>query len=433
MSPTPQLQSITGIDIDSFESLVRNARIILLAPRFRNRNALLAWFTAQGKETYYYTLEAHESTLITFLSRLVEKTQELFSRFGKQTLQALESTTATIDDYVDAFIADLAKAKPAPRFVVIDNFDFLHPSDESNDFFYLLAEKLPKGIQFILNGRDLAIEPWSTLARSNQVVVLADDQSLDGGIYDPEKPQTPHLEVYGLAGSNVYVNGLPLTTWDGPLPKNLFYYFVDHPMVTRDEIFETFWPDLPVKEATNVFHVTKRKISERLGFELTSYASGFYHPSGQMSVHYDVRNFEELLAKGSSDDEDNPVIPNEWYQAIKLYRTPFLNGLDMPWIERRRQQIKQAYVSALIGIGRMHKALNENDDAISYYLRAMREFPEREDVHRELMGLYAAQGHTDKAVEQYRMLTLILKRMLGIAPSKSTRSFYKVLFGTEPD
>jgi two-component SAPR family response regulator len=226
---------------------------------------------------------------------------------------------------------------------------------------------------------------------------------------------------------------MPLTTWDGPLPKNLFYYFVDHPMVTRDEIFETFWPDLPVKEATNVFHVTKRKISERLGFELTSYASGFYHPSGQMSVHYDVRNFEEMIATGTSDDEDNPVIPGEWYQAIKLYRTPFLHGFDMPWVERRRQQIKQAYVGALIGIGRMHKALGQSDDAIGYYLRAMREYPEREDVHRELMGLYAAQGLLDKAVEQYRMLTLILKRMLGIAPSKSTRAFYKVIVGTEPD
>ena len=43
-------------------------------------------------------------------------------------------------------------------------------------------------------------------------------------------------------------------------------------MVTRDEIFETFWPGLPTKEATNVFHVTKRKISERLGYELTSSA-----------------------------------------------------------------------------------------------------------------------------------------------------------------
>ncbi|MBX3061763.1 MAG: bacterial transcriptional activator domain-containing protein [Anaerolineae bacterium] len=385
------------------------------------------------KETYYYTLEGSNLTLSSFLQSIIDKTQDISPKFGKQTLQALATKNVSPQDLADTLIADLAKAKPTPRFFIIDNFDLLQPTDDVNEFFYYFAEKLPKGLQFVLNSRNLAIEPWHSLARSERAVVLADDQSLDGGIFDPEKAQTPHLEVYGLSGSTVYVNGLPLTTWDGPLPKHLFYYFVDHPMVTRDEIFETFWPDLSIKEATNVFHVTKRKISERLGFELTSYSGGFYRPSGQMSVHYDVHNFEELLAAGTSDDEEKPVIPNEWYDAIKLYRTPFLSGFDMPWIERRRQQLKQAYVGALIGIGRMHKAVGQHDDAISFYLRALREVPEREDVHRELMGLYTAQGLRDKAEEQYRMLKLILRRTLDISPSKMTRTFYKTLLGKDPE
>ena len=41
---------------------------------------------------------------------------------------------------------------------------------------------------------------------------------------------------------------------------------------TRADIFKEFWPGLPIKSATNVFHVTKRKIGERLGCDLTSYA-----------------------------------------------------------------------------------------------------------------------------------------------------------------
>src|SRR6185436_12766505 len=135
-------------------------------------------------------------------------------------------------------------------------------------------------------------------------------------------PTSPHLEVYGFSGGSVFMNGLPVESWDGPLPRNLFYYFVDHPMVTRDELFETFWPELPTKEATNVFHVTKRKISERLGFELTAYSGGFYRPSGQMAVHYDVRNFETLLGAVSFEDEELTEVPPAWYSAIHLYRTP---------------------------------------------------------------------------------------------------------------
>jgi hypothetical protein len=362
----------------------------------------------------------------------VEKIRDFDSDFGKQSLQALSTGNITAEEYADALAADLGKAKPKPTFVILDSFDYLQPSEDVTAFFLRLVAKLPKTIQIVINSRDLAAEPWASLVRNKKAVVLGDEKSLDGGIFNPNKPNSSHLEVYGLAGGNVYVNGLPLTTWDGPLPKHLFYYFVDHPMVTRDEIFETFWPDLPTKEATNVFHVTKRKISERLGFELTAYSGGFYRPSGQMDVHYDVKNFESLLGTVSFEDEELSEVPPAWYNAIHLYRTPFLARLDMPWIERRRQQIKQAYVGALIGIGRIYKAIDDTDSAITYYLRALREFPEREDVHRELMAMYAARRDVDKAVDQYKMLTSILKRTLNITPSKTTRQFYKNIVGSDP-
>ena len=32
------------------------------------------------------------------------------------------------------------------------------------------------------------------------------------------------------------VNGTPITNWDGALPRNLFFFFMDHPLVTRDEM-----------------------------------------------------------------------------------------------------------------------------------------------------------------------------------------------------
>ena len=66
-------------------------------------------------------------------------------------------------------------------------------------------------------------------------------------------------------------------------------------MVTRAEIFQTFWPNLTTREATNVFHVTKRKISEVLGTELTVYGSSFYHISPQIQLSYDVSLFNQLV------------------------------------------------------------------------------------------------------------------------------------------
>jgi len=98
---------------------------------------------------------------------------------------------------------------------------------------------------------------------------------------------------YTLLGRGyAYINGNSIDEWDGPLPRSVFFYFVDHPLMTRDEILETFWPEVGKQEATNVFHVTKLKITERIGFEMTVYSSGFYRPSKDMIFHYDVAQFE---------------------------------------------------------------------------------------------------------------------------------------------
>lgn len=62
--------------------------------------------------------------------------------------------------------------------------------------------------------------------------------------------------------------------------------------------------------------------------------------------------------------------------------------------------------------------------AIGYYLRVLRELPHREDVHREMMKLYAAQGQTDKLQAQYQSLETELKRAFNITPGKATRDLY---------
>ncbi len=420
-----QLEILTDLNHDSIAAQIENRRLILLAPRLRTRNAYVAWFLGSGVDSYLYTLSADDTDLHKFLANLVSSLQETDPRFGRQTSQALETRDVAPADLADALSADLGKSKP--QFLVLDSFDRLPASADADAFFLRLVEKLPHGTQLVINSRQLPYQPWYSFVQAGTAVVLGASEVLGGSIFNPAIPPSPHLEVYGFSGGRVFMNGVPVVTWDGPLPRNLFYYFVDHPMVTRDEIFETFWPDLPTKEATNVFHVTKRKISERLGYELTSYSGGFYRPSGQMNVHYDVAHFEEAVTEAREAPETGS--PEVWYRAIRLYRSEYLHDIDMPWITRRREQLKLTYTEALVGVGRLYKALGDSEQAISYYLRALREVPEREDIHRDVMSLYEGRGERDKAIAQYRMLVDTLKRTLNITPSKATRNLYNLLIG----
>jgi DNA-binding SARP family transcriptional activator len=420
-----QLQTLTDHNSANIATQIENRRLVILAPRLRNRNAFMSWFLQAGADTYLYTLTAQDVTLPAFLANLVTGLQDIDPKFGRQTSQALASPRAEPADLADALLADLGKAKPKPRFLVLDEFDALSQGVDTDAFFERLANTLPPGLQLVINSRQLAYQPWYSMVQSGDAVVLGASQVLDGSIFNPDIPEGPHLEIYGFGGGSVFMNGVSVESWDGPLPRNLFYYFVDHPLVTRDDIFQTFWPELPTKEATNVFHVTKRKISERLGYEVTGYSGGFYRPSGQMHLHYDVAQFEEAVREGREEQE--PASPDIWYRAIRLYRSEFLHKIEMPWIARRREELRLTYAESLIGVGRLHKALDDTERAISYYLRALREVPEREDIHRDVMTLYEGRGERDKAIAQYQMLADTLKRNLNITPSKATRNLYSLL------
>jgi DNA-binding SARP family transcriptional activator len=421
MQPNP----ITEFNGQSIADQIEDKAVILLAPRYDHRNAILPSILQSDAQAYLYTLKSEDKTLPVFLSNLVNSLSDFDPKFGAQTTQALQQRRVSPQDLADALLADLGKAKPKPHFLVLDEFDHLIPDEQVSVFFQRFVEGLSKGLQLVINSRLLTYEPWSSFVRSGTAVVLGETEVLDGGIFNPDIPEMSHLEVYGFRAGQVFVNGLPVETWDGPLPRNLFYYFIDHPMITRDEIFETFWPDLPIKEATNVFHVTKRKVSERLGHELTNYSGGFYRPSDQISIHYDVASFEAAVSEGSGIQA--PQTPDVWYKAIQLYRSEFLHKIEMPWVSQRREQLRLKYADALIGVGRLHKSLGDSERAISYYLRALREVPQREDIHRDVMTLYETRGERQKAIAQYKMLTDILKRTLNITPSKSTRTLYDLL------
>jgi DNA-binding SARP family transcriptional activator len=191
---------------------------------------------------------------------------------------------------------------------------------------------------------------------------------------------------------------------------------------------------LIIKEATNVFHVTKRKITERISmkitedgsYELTQYNSGFYMPSDKVVRHYDVGDFQEAVDKAlvaNSEKEEVALLS----RAIDIYKAPFLQTIEMKWVVQRRDSLRQLYAQALIGMGRIYNRRSEDQRAIGFFTRALKETPEREDIHRQVMGLYQKLGMLDDAVMQYRKLEQVLNDTLRIAPSRETRELYETI------
>ncbi len=285
------------------------------------------------------------------------------------------------------------------------------PADALGGFIHTVTQRFP-GTRLVLLSRVLPTGLLDDPEIRRQAAFLPTDA--ESMLWDyTQMPDQAVLEVRAFGTGRVHLDGKPIGSWDGALPRSLFFYLVDRAMVTRAEIFETFWPNLNTREATNVFHVTKRKISEVLGTELTVYGSGFYHISPKIYLSYDVSLFNQLVQDSDSPDADTTALR----QALALYRGDYLVSIPMDWVVKRRAAIQQATCDGFVALAKSCERDGKVEEALDAYLRAARIKPEREDTALAIMRLYRQLDLRQDALRVYGRLERALQNGLNVAPS----------------
>lgn len=426
---------VTHLSPENFRERSAGKKIVLLYPWTNYRTLFLTHFiTNHPSGLLYYRISDGEGSLTGWLNGMVTEFQQVLGSFGSQLRSAL--TKADPAGLAEALAADLAAYRKKKEQVVLflDEFDRIPTDSSLETFVTALTAALPKNIQIAFSSRLLTYQPWYDLVVRGDAVVLGTETRKDEGMFTAQKQSMPQLEVYGLGRGYALVNGQLVTNWDGALPRNMFFFFMDRPLVTRHEIFDVFWPDLSIKDATNVFHVTKRKISERLGMklapdsslELTRYGGGFYTPSTKLTRHYDVLDFQEAIERAmvTADEEEEERLLR---QAVDACKAPFLQDTHMHWMVERREQLRQLNAQALISLGRIYKRRGDDTTALGYFVRSLKETPEREDIHREVMNVYLRLGRAEDARAQYHIMVDFLRTSYNIAPSRESKDLYKLI------
>jgi two-component SAPR family response regulator len=424
-------QIVTRVSLDSFREKSAGKKVVLLYPWTNYRNLFLGHFLAHAKDgLLYYRIPENTKKLNKWVAELTAELDDVLGGFGTNLNKVVEKGSP--EDIGLALAKDLSAFSKDPITLFIDELDRVAFDDKFNTFITALVNGIANNVQIAVSSRLLTYETWRQIVADGVAVVLGTEYHRNDIMFTIEDEPKPQLEVYASGRGHVLVNGKEIANWDGALPRNLFFYFIDNPLVTRDDIFRTFWPALSVKEATNVYHVTKRKISERISlkvgdednYELTQYSSGFYMPSNKIVRHYDMGNFQSAVERAmvTLDDKEKERL---YRRAIDLYKAPFLETISMPWVEERREQLKRLYSQALVGMGRVAAKQNQHEESLGYFTRALRETPEREDVHRDVMTIYIQRGMTDDARNQYQYLKQFLKDEFRIAPCKESRELFE--------
>jgi DNA-binding SARP family transcriptional activator len=424
---------VTSLSPEMFRQRLRGKKMVLFYPQTTYRTLFLSYFLAQNPSgLLYHRVAEGQTNLTTWLSGLVAEFDGDLGNFGTHLKSALETNDPAKMGEALAADLDSCRKKGETLVLFVDEVDRIPADSAFHDFIMALAAALPQDAQVVFNGRELTHSPWYELITRGEAVVFGRERTPDEGMFTLPYTAQPHLEVYAFGRGRTLVNGQLITNWDGALPRNLFFFFMDRLMATRAEIFQIFWSQLSVKEATNVYHVTKRKINERIGMnlnpdesaDLTQYHAGFYIPSDNLVRHYDVGAFQTAVERAmATDDEDEEEMLLK--QAVEIYKGPFLQDTTMPWIVERREQLHRLNAQALIRLGQLNHQRGDLECALGYFTRALKETPDREDVHRHVMEIYHQLGRSEDAKAQYQALAELLKRTLNIKPSAETRKLYE--------
>ncbi len=384
---------------EQLEQAKQNAQLLIVHPNYLTQRYILDDLLASTGNTVYLRFDGTDldgESARTQLQQALD--QQLDGQDGVSAVSnlVLDECDRVDDDALSQFVDDLAE-------MVIE---------QNDGRISVITRRTPRTLLNQLAAR-----------HQSQLIPVQNDLLLCNYIRDENESHL--LEVHSFGSGRVYLDGVEIETWDGVLPRSLFFYLVDRGMTTRDDIFKIFWPTLTTKEATNVFHVTKRKISEVLGVDLTTYWSGFYRISPDIELCYDAMYFAKLVQDSAIADDDEAQ--NLLRRAIALYRGEFLTTLDLEWTRARRQSLLQTYGEALVTLGKMAHARGDKREALGLFLRSALTNPQREDLVRDIMELYADLGMVEDALASYERLEQELENSLEVPPTPELAQYADTL------
>lgn len=225
--------------------------------------------------------------------------------------------------------------------------------------------------------------------------------------------------------------GPPVITWQTQSfslarrqARALLYRLADdlHP-APRDQLIFLLWPD------------TSETTARRNLIRLLSYIhQALPQPELLLSDHTTVALNPDLVGSdavqfarlGAANDVTG------WETAVSLYQGRFLNGFSLPdspefdhWLSQSQRQYERAYLDVLGKLVTIKADRGDYPAAIQYAQQYLAADDLAEEIHRQLITLYAAQGDRSAALRQFEQCAIVLERELGVSPLPETRAAYE--------
>lgn len=206
----------------------------------------------------------------------------------------------------------------------------------------------------------------------------------------------------------------------------------------RETLAGLFWGDHSQERARSCLNTTLWRLRQVLepdgiprGTYLLTISADEVGFNLESDYWLDVAAFEEqispVLAKPvqAMQAADAQVLEN----ALQLYTGELLEGFYDDWALRERERLRRVYLNCLAHLMGYYKHHQAFQKSLLYGQRILDQEPLREEIQREMMRLYLANGQRAMAVRQYELCRQVLTTELGIPPMEETQALYAEVLG----
>jgi DNA-binding SARP family transcriptional activator len=234
---------------------------------------------------------------------------------------------------------------------------------------------------------------------------------------------SPTLSVRLLGQLDIRAGETPVPPLESARAESLLAYLLIHRDAAqpRQRLAFMLWPDSTEPQArTNLRHVLhklRRTLPDSDALLEVTPRTLRWRPDA--AVELDVEAFEAALARGDGVEGLRA--------AAGAYTGDLLEGSYDEWVLDERERLRALHLDALDRLIALLEERGEDEEAIRYAERLVRDDPLREDAYRALMRLHDARGDRARALRAYHACAAALERDLGVEPSAATREAHEAL------
>jgi ATP/maltotriose-dependent transcriptional regulator MalT/DNA-binding SARP family transcriptional activator len=238
----------------------------------------------------------------------------------------------------------------------------------------------------------------------------------------------PELKIVTFGNVKVYCDDrqLILSDWQTREARDLFFFLLHFPPMTKEQIALELWPDISPARLKMRFKINIHRIRRAIGQDAIVFEGEHYRFNRAINYSWDRETFDEIL-KSAYQDKRSVEKRALLEQANEIANGLYLADVNADWAIPERLKVQDVYQQMLLELGDIYLIDGQVQACLGIAKKILQTEPLFEAAHRLIIRVYAALRDPAGMARQYQQYQKALADEMGLQPSSEIVSLYEQL------